>query len=68
KKSLLVNFSVQGITCSIICVVFLDGGVKTFKIDLLSVAQLLNNGFKLEFMHGKTRLLDDKGKLIGSGI
>ena len=35
---------------------------------MLSVAQLINNGFKLEFMHEKARLLDNKGKLIGSGI
>jgi hypothetical protein len=34
---------------------------------MLSVAQLINIGFKVEFMHGLTRLLDDKGKLIGSG-
>ena len=33
----------------------------------MSVAQLINIGFKVEFMHGKERLLDDKGKLIGSG-
>ena len=30
----------------------------------MSVAQLINNGFKVEFMHGKERLLDEKGKLI----
>ena len=40
--------------------------VKGLKHNLLSVAQLLNNGFKVEFMRGKARLLDDKGKLIGS--
>ena len=33
----------------------------------MSVAQLINIGFKVEFMHGKERLLDDKGKLIGLG-
>ena len=37
------------------------------KHNLLSVAQLINIGFKAEFMHGKERLLDDKEKLIGSG-
>ena len=42
--------------------------VEGLKHNLLSVAQLLNIGFKVEFMHGKARLLDDKGKLIGSGI
>ena len=36
------------------------------KHNLLSVAQLINIGFKVEFMHGKEKLLDDKGKLIGS--
>ena len=35
--------------------------------DLLSVALLINIGFKVEFMHGKARLLNDQGKLIGSG-
>ena len=33
---------------------------------MLSVAQLINIGFKVEFMDGKARLLDSKGKLIGS--
>ena len=33
---------------------------------MLSVAHLINIRFKVEFMHGKARLLDDKGKLIGS--
>ena len=41
--------------------------VEGIKHNLLSVAQLINIGFKVEFMHGKARLLDDKGKLIGSG-
>ena len=36
------------------------------KHNFLSVAQLINIGFKVEFMHGKARLLDDKGKIIGS--
>ena len=34
--------------------------------NLLNVVQLINIGFKVEFMHGKERLLDEKGKLIGS--
>ena len=37
------------------------------KHNFLSVAQLIKIGFKVEFMHGKARLLDDKGNLIGSG-
>ena len=41
--------------------------VEGLKHNLLSVALLINIGFKVEFMHGKARLLDDKGKLIGSG-
>ena len=41
--------------------------VEGLKHNLLSVAHLINIGFKMEFMHGKARLLDDKGKLIGSG-
>ena len=41
--------------------------VEGLKHNLLSVAQLINIGFKVEFMHGKARLLDDKGKLIGLG-
>ena len=41
--------------------------VEGLKHNLLSVAQLLNNGIKVEFMHGKTRLLDGKGKLIRLG-
>ena len=41
--------------------------VEGLKHNLLSVAQLNNIGFKVEFMHGKARLLDDKGKLIGLG-
>ena len=40
--------------------------VEGLKHNLLSVAQLINIGFKVDFMHGKERLLDDKGKLIGS--
>ncbi len=42
--------------------------VEGLKHNLLSVAQLLNIGFKVEFMHGKARLLNNHGKLIGSGI
>ena len=41
--------------------------VKGLKHNLLCVAQLINIGFKVEFMDGKARLLDSKGKLIGSG-
>ena len=41
--------------------------VEGLKHNLLSVAQLINIGFKLEFMHDKARLLDNKGKLIGLG-
>ena len=41
--------------------------VEGLKHNLLSVAQLMNIGFKVEFMHGKERLLDDKGNIIGSG-
>ena len=41
--------------------------VEGLKHNLLSVAQLINIGFKVEFMDGKARLLDNKGKLIGSG-
>ena len=33
--------------------------VEGLKHNLLSVAQLINIGFKVEFMHGKARLLDD---------
>ena len=41
--------------------------VEGLKHNLLSIAQLINIGFKVEFMDGKARLLDSKGKLIGSG-
>ena len=41
--------------------------VEGLKHNLLSVAQLINIGFKVEFMYGKALLLDEKGKLIGSG-
>lgn len=41
--------------------------VEGLKHNLLSMA-LLNIGLKVEFMQGKERLLDDKGKIIGSGI
>ena len=40
--------------------------VEGLKHNLLRVAQLINIGFKVEFMHDKERLLDGKGKLIGS--
>ena len=35
--------------------------------NLLSVAPLNNIGFKVEFMNGKAKLLDDKGNLVGLG-
>ena len=41
--------------------------VEGLKHNLLSVAQILNNGFKVKLMDGKGRLQDGKGKLIGSG-
>ena len=41
--------------------------VEGLKHNLLSVAQLNNIGFKVEFMNGKEKLLDDKGNLVGSG-
>ena len=41
--------------------------VEGLKHNLLSVAQLNNIGFKVEFMNGKTRLLDSKGNLVGFG-
>ena len=41
--------------------------VEGLKRNFLSVAQLLNNGFKVEFMPKKARLLDGKRKMIGSG-
>ena len=31
------------------------------------MAQLINIGLKVEFMHGKARILDDKGNLVGFG-
>ena len=37
------------------------------KNNLLSVTQLNNIEFKVEFMNGKEKLLDDKGNLVGSG-
>ena len=40
--------------------------VEGLKHNPQSMEQLINIGFKVEFMHGKARLLDDKGKLIGS--
>ena len=40
--------------------------VERLKHNLLSVAQLNNIGFKVEFMNGKVKLLDGKGNLIGS--
>ena len=40
--------------------------VEGLRHNLLSVTHLINIEFKVEFMHGKARLLDKKGKLIGS--
>ena len=40
--------------------------VEGLKHNLMSVAQLNNIGFKLEFMNGKAKLLDGKGNPIGS--
>ena len=40
--------------------------VEGLKHSLLNVLQLNNIGFKVEFMDGKARLLERKGKLIGS--
>ena len=42
--------------------------VEGLKHNLLSVAQLNNIGFKVEFMNGKAKLLDGKGNLVGIGI
>ena len=39
---------------------------KGLKHNLISVAQLKKIGFKVEFMNGKAKLLDDKGNLVGS--
>ena len=39
--------------------------VERLEHNLLSVAQLNNIGFKVEFMNGKTTLLDGKGNLVG---
>ena len=41
--------------------------VEGLKHNFLSLTQLLNTGFKVEFMHGKERLLNDQEKMIGSG-
>ena len=41
--------------------------VKRLKHNLLSVAQLITTGFKVEFMHGKARLLDNNRNQIGLG-
>ena len=41
--------------------------VKGLKHNLLSVAQLNNIRFKVEFMNGKVKLLDGKGNLVGFG-
>ena len=42
--------------------------VEGLKHNLLSVAQLNNIGFKVEFMNGKANLLDGKGNLVGTGM
>ena len=41
--------------------------VEELKHNLLSVAQLNNIGFKVEFMNEKAKLLDGKGNLVGFG-
>ena len=41
--------------------------VEGLKHNLLSVAQLNNIGFKVEFMNGEAKLLDGRGSLVGSG-
>ena len=41
--------------------------VEGLKNNLLSVAELNNLRFKVEFMNGKAKLLDGKGNLVGSG-
>ena len=41
--------------------------VEGLEHNLLSVAQLNNIGFKVEFMNGKAKLLDGKGNLVGFG-
>ena len=41
--------------------------VEGLKHNLLSVVQLNNIGFKVEFMNGKAKLLDGKGNLVGTG-
>ena len=40
--------------------------VEGLRHNLLSVAQLNNIGYKVEFMNGKAKLLDGKGKLVGT--
>ena len=41
--------------------------VEGLRHNILSVAQLNNIGYKVEFMNGKARLLDGKGNLVGTG-
>jgi len=41
--------------------------VESLKNNLLSVIELNNIGFNVEFMNGKAKMLDDKGNLVGSG-
>ena len=41
--------------------------VEGMKNNLLSVEQLRNIGFKVEFVNGKAKLLDGKGNLVGTG-
>ena len=41
--------------------------IEGLKHNLLSVAQLNNIGFKVDFMNGREKLLDDKGNLVGPG-
>ena len=40
--------------------------IEGLKYNPLSVTQLNNIGFKVEFMNGKAQLLDGKGNLVGS--
>ena len=42
--------------------------IEELKYNLLSVAQLNNIGFKVEFMNGKAKLLDGSGKQTKSNL
>ena len=41
--------------------------IEEIKNNLLSVAQLNNIGFKVEFMNGKAKLFNGKGNKVGFG-